>query len=146
MITTAKVRSVDGAFATVEVARLSACEGCHKSDAGGCSVCSLMGGSVKTTIARAKNSASASVGDLVRVESSSGRMLLYAALLFLLPLLFTGIGFAVSSALTENIVPRALSAACGFALALILALIYSKIVAKKRCDVEIIEILNKNEE
>ena len=45
MKTTATViaRNADGTV-TVEVTRASACEGCHKKEAGGCSVCALLGG------------------------------------------------------------------------------------------------------
>ena len=88
MKTKAIVTAVDGRFATVETTRTSACEGCHKASEGeGCSVCSLMGGEQKLS-SKAYNPVGAKVGDTVMVESSSARMLWYAALVFLVPILF----------------------------------------------------------
>ena len=82
-----KVISIDGKYAVVATERRAACEGCHKrSEDGTCSVCTLLGGESRLDT-RALNSAGAAVGDTVALESSSGRMLGYAALVFILPCL-----------------------------------------------------------
>lgn len=67
--------------AVVEVRRRSACEGCH---AGGCLGCG------KTIRAEAHNQVGARVGDTVEIETTSARVLLHAALVFLVPLLVAG--------------------------------------------------------
>lgn len=74
----AKVKSLDGDYALVEVTRTSACEACGQS--GVCSACK------KLVSVRARNDAGASVGDMVTVESGSGRVLGSAAAVFVLPL------------------------------------------------------------
>ena len=71
-------------------------------------------------------------------------MLSYAALLFLLPLAFAALGSALASAFTEEAGLRAVGAAVGLVLAFLGAILYSRIIAKKRCDVEIVEIIKKN--
>ena len=58
MITQGRVVAVSGEYATVEVDRKSACEGCHKNTgADGCVVCAI-GGNQKITL-RARNIADA---------------------------------------------------------------------------------------
>ena len=74
MQTKATVISVDGLYATVEAERNSACDGCHKAEEGGCSVCTLMGSDRKIAT-RAINEIGAKVGDRVVIESHDGRML-----------------------------------------------------------------------
>ena len=145
MRTKAKVISTEADFAIVESVRLSACEGCHKVDSGSCSVCSLVGGSVKKTTARAENKIGAQVGDDVIVESSSRRMLLYAASLFLLPLLLIAIGFGIAAIFTSTLWIRLVAGLAGLLLTFIGVAIYSKTVAAKRTDLVIVERLSKNE-
>ena len=80
-----RVISTDGKYAVVATERRAACEGCHKrGEDGTCSVCTLLGGETRLDT-RAFNRAGAVVGDTVELESSSGRMLGYAALVFILP-------------------------------------------------------------
>ena len=145
MKTKAKVISVDKAYATVEVLRLSACEGCHKSESGSCSVCSLVGGNAKKTTARAENKIGAKVGDDVIVESSSSRMLLYAALLFLLPLLLFAACFGIAAIFTATLWIRLVAGLAGLLLTFIGVAIYSKTVAAKRSDLVIVERLSQKE-
>ena len=79
----------DKSRAIVEVQRSSACEGCHKkAENGECSVCSLLGGD-KAFRAEVLNPVGARIGDVVTVESSGGRMLFYAALIFIFPILLS---------------------------------------------------------
>lgn len=141
--TRAKVLSVEGSSALVEVVRTSACEGCHKSEEGSCSVCSLMNSSKKTTTVQADNGIGASVGDIVWVESSSTRMLLYAACLFLLPLLLFAAGFWIASFLTEALWICVVAGFGGAILAFIGTGIYSNVVAAKRIDVHIVEVISQ---
>ncbi len=145
MRTQAKVISLCGARAVVEAIRSSACEGCHKNaDGESCSVCTLMGGERSFTSV-ADNSLGAEVGDIVMVESETRRVLFYAVLVFLLPLVVAilGYGIGVLCELSSGI--RALCAAIGFCLCFAGLYVYSKRISKRRCDVVITEILQKSE-
>ena len=126
--------------ATVSVERRAACDGCHKNaDGSGCSICTLLGGN-HCTEAKAKNTLGAAVGDIVEIESRSARMLGYAALVFLVPLLvaFAGylLGFYVFSL-------GDLAVLCGIGALVVSFLpiwLYSKLIVSKRLDVEIVSI------
>jgi sigma-E factor negative regulatory protein RseC len=141
MKTKAIVTAVDGRFATVETTRTSACEGCHKATEGeGCSVCSLMGGEKKLS-SKAYNPVGAKVGDTVMVESSSARMLWYAALVFLVPILVAILGYFVALWCGGGEGVRIGAAFLGFIGTFSVIFAYSSIVRKKRCDIEIVEII-----
>lgn len=142
MQTKATVIAIDGHFAMVEAERSSACEGCHKAEEGGCSVCSLMGGDRKLAT-RAKNSLGAKVGDAVLIESNDGRMLWYAVLVFILPILITLLTWGIVSLLTNELSWQVAGGAFGFMVSFLGIYIYSKKIAGSRCDVEIVEILKK---
>jgi len=145
MRTEATVIAKEGGIAVVETQRTSACEGCHKAAEGeGCSVCSLMGSSRKIST-RAYDDVGAEVGDRVIIESATGRMLWYAALVFLLPLLSTLAAWGISTLLTEEPLWQIIAAVLGFVISLSGVMIYSHIVQKKRCDVRIVEILSMNQ-
>ena len=144
MKTKATVISTEGEFALVEVARLSACEGCHKAEGGSCSVCSLTSSGVKKTTVRAHNAIGALVGEKVVVESSSRRMLLYAAALFLLPILLFVAGIGIAGLCHATLWVRVIAGFCGILLAFIGVIVYEKTVAAKRCDVEIVARLNES--
>ena len=143
MKTYATVIAVDGKIATVETQRTSACEGCHKAtEEGGCSVCSLMGGN-RSIATRADNSLGATVGDRVAIESSTGRMLWYAVLVFLLPLLVGALLYGAVAWRFGN-TPWCLAGfGVGFLGTFGAVCAYSEIVRKKRCDVRIIEIIKQ---
>ncbi len=142
MQTKARVTAIDGNFATVEVQRTSACEGCHKATDGGCSVCSMLGSDRKMS-ARARNTAGAAVGDLVLIESKTSRMLWYALLVFVLPIVLCIVGWFVASLLTESQGLRLLGAAIGFFATFVGVFIYSRVLQKKTCDIEITEIVTQ---
>ena len=142
----ATVISTDGEFAVVEVVRLSACEGCHKAESGSCSVCTLAGGGAKKVSVRAHNPIGAEAGETVVVESSSRRMLLYAACLFLLPLLLFAAGLGIAELFHAAFCVRVLAGFCGLLLAYIGVLIFEKTVAAKHCDVTIVTRLQASSE
>ena len=137
-----RVTETNGEIATVEVRRATACEGCHKNAEGGCAVCGLLGGEKsRVTRARVRNPIGAKVGDFVRVESPTERTLLWAAAVFLLPLVLTAAGFAVACAVTEKIAWRAVGAAAGFVLCFAGLRIVSGILGKRTPDATIAEII-----
>lgn len=141
MKTIATVIAVDGGLATVETERTSACEGCHKKEDGGCSVCSLMGGNGRKLVAGAENRAGARVGDRVTVESATGRILGYAAMVFLMPLVTCLAGGLLASALTAHGGLRVLGAAIGFGVWFPVLRLISSRLQRKSPDAVITEIL-----
>ena len=140
MQTKATVISTEGEFAVIKTERTSACEGCHKATDGGCSVCSMLG-SDKVLCTRALNKVEAKVGDTVMVESRTGRMLMYAALVFLLPLILALAGWGIASTLTDRLYWHLIAAAIGFVGCFAGLFFYSKHLKNSRCDIEITEIL-----
>ncbi|MBQ8441301.1 MAG: SoxR reducing system RseC family protein [Clostridia bacterium] len=144
MKTKAKVISLDGDFALVETERMSACEGCHKAEEGkGCSVCSLMGASDRKLQAKANNRVGARVGDAVWIESATSRMMLYAVMVFLLPLVMAGVGLLIAFAVTESTLWHAAGAGIGFVLSFLFVFVYSRMVGKTRCDIDIVGVVEK---
>lgn len=146
MQTKATVIQTQGERAIVEVERQAACDGCHKNkDGGGCSICSLTGASKKFE-ATALNRVGAKVGDRVTVTTETGKVLGYAALVFMLPLL-VGLAFYFLAVLfTEREIWQYVALVFGFALSLLFVWLYARRVSKTRCDVEIVEILKQKEE
>lgn len=147
MKTNATVISVSGTRATVETARTSACEGCHKMAQGsrGCAVCTLVGGGNQRFTATAENPVGAKVGDRVTVESATGRVLMYAALVFLLPLVFCFAGWLIASRITPEPLWQAAGAAVGFVGCFAALWGYSRHLRKRRADVIITGILPPEE-
>ena len=140
MQTRAVVVEVNGEYAVVETERTSACEGCHKATDGSCSVCTLMSSDRKLrTIAT--NPLGAKVGDRVTVESSTGRMLWYAVLIFVLPLLAALLGWVIGACFTQAPAWQFACAAFGFVVSFAGVWVYSKFIQKKKCDNQITEIL-----
>lgn len=131
---------------TVEVKRTSACEGCHKRADGGCSVCTLMGGeSSRTARTVAENPLGAEVGDTVKVESPTGKVLGLAAAVFLLPPILAAIGFAAACAITERLAWQVVGAAAGFALCFAGLRICSQVMEKRRPMATVTAILAKGD-
>ena len=128
-------------IAVVSVARHAACDGCHKNAEGkGCSVCTLLGGN-REARARALNTAGAAIGDTVEVESRTGRMLLYAALVFLLPVVMALGGYFLGAALLEGAYGAPATAAAAFLLTFAAIWLFSRLVISKRIDVEIVALV-----
>ncbi len=140
MKTQATVTRIEGRFAIVESERTSACEGCHKGADGGCSVCSLMGSDRKIST-KAKNTVGAAVGDRVMIESDSGRLLWYAALVFLFPILSALLCWGISALCDASEIWQFAAGAAGFIGAFAGVFCYSGYLKKNRCDVEIVEII-----
>ena len=141
MITTAKVVDTNGNIATVEAERKSACSGCHKNtDGSSCTACSLLGGN-KIIRATAKNVAGAKIGDEVEIESSSSKMMLYAFLIFILPLIVAVVAYVIAISLKQAEGIRLLCSAIGFVFAMIIDSLISKIIGKNTCDINIVKII-----
>ena len=143
MKTTGKVVELRGEEAVVETERLSACEGCHKMQEGqSCSVCSLMNGN-RSLRTKAQNPIGAKVGDLVSVESETHRILGYAALVFLLPLVLAMAGWFFVGIWTGNALWKGSGALIGAALTFVGLRIFSKKLQKGTGVSVITEILDR---
>ena len=134
----AVVKSVGDGFAVVEISRKSACAGC--ADENNCSACRLALAETETT-ARAENSIGAKVGDRVRVEADSRRVLLYAAVVFLLPILLGAAGFLLGGLLFGEGVWQYVVSLVGFAAAFVLIKLTFERRAKRRYDLIITSII-----
>ena len=138
------VVGVNGDTATVSFMRASACEGCHRH-AEGCSACSLLGGDRRHT-ARVKNPIGARTGERVRVVASEGRMLAYAALVFLFPLLLALLGYMLGVAIWgSGSLLAGLLGMAGFVAAFLVTILVSHLVSLRSPDAEIIALINNGE-
>lgn len=132
------VRAVEGDFAMVEVSRKSACEGCHAKIDGECSACVSFGG--KSVTSKAANDVGAKVGDRVVIESASSTVLLYAAAVFLFPILLGIIGYFVGG-IFDGFAPPYIGAVLGFILAFVIVWATLNKYAAKHTAVRITQIL-----
>ena len=143
MNTVAKVVEIKGKYAVVETERKSACDGCHKNEDGqGCAMCRIFGGNTRVR-SNAKNTAGAAVGDTVELESSSARMLFYALAVFIIPLIAGIAAYFIADALTDSELIPGLSGLAGFILCVAVTALISRFTLSRRCDVEIVKILDK---
>jgi len=142
----AVVVETDGKVAVIEVSRTSMCEGCHKLSGDGgcgghCEITGLVAGNGKTMTARAQNSIGAVVGDKVEVESDSGRVIWYAALVFILPIIVCGLFYYIGNVLFSAMLPAVLSAVVGFALSFYCIAVFDKKKKNKLPDIKITKII-----
>lgn len=137
---------LEGDVAEISVERRAACDGCHKSaDGSGCSICTLAGGN-RVTKAKARNTVGAAVGDVVEVESRTGRVLFYASLVFLLPVLLAAAGYLLGVYVFLLGELAILPAVAGLVIAFLPVWFYSKLVISKRLDMEIVSVCSAKEE
>ncbi len=141
MITIAKVIEVNSEYTVVQTARKSACDGCHKNaDGHDCTICTIMGPD-RTIRARAVNKVGAVVGDSVEITSNSGRILFYALLVFIVPIICGLSAYFVTRYFNASDMFVYMSVIAGFVIPFIPIGIYSAVVVKKRCDIVIKRIL-----
>ncbi len=132
------VSEVYDSFAVVEVSRKSACEGCHANADGACGACVAFGD--KKTTAKAANPVGAKIGDRVIIETESKTVVLYAAAVFLFPIILGIIGYFVGGLAAHTAAPY-VGALAGFVAAFIVVWLTLNRVASKRYDVKIVSIL-----
>lgn len=112
-----------GADGTARVLHLrqSACSGdCHQ--------CAGCGAQQETLIFDAQNPIGATVGDVVYVSASSSSVLAAAAIMYMLPLLLFFLGYALGELLHQAVLTGCLA----FALGICLAVLYDRLVVKRR--------------
>ena len=111
----------DGTAQVIHV-RQSACSGdCHR--------CSGCGAAKETLLLTAQNPIGARPGQVVTVRSSSGPVLLDAAVLYMMPLVLFFAGYLVLDVLCKR---GALGGCLAFALGILAAKLYDRTVASKR--------------
>ncbi|MFA5561883.1 MAG: SoxR reducing system RseC family protein [Eubacteriales bacterium] len=110
------VISTEGAFAVVQVRRDAACDGCHRQ-ADGCTACSLLGAGQRNHVVKVANPVQAQAGDVVELEAPSARILFYAFMLFVLPVLLSLLAYGVSVWLGAESAVRILCGVGAFILA-----------------------------
>lgn len=111
----------DGTAEVIHV-RQSACSGdCHK--------CSGCGAQAQTMVLTARNPIGAQPGELVVIEAASGPVLAAAVMLYLLPLALFFLGYLLGAVAWDQGV---LTGCGGFALGIVGAALYDRLVAKKQ--------------
>lgn len=119
---TVRVKKVnsDGTAQVLHI-RQSACSGdCHQ--------CAGCGAAEESLMLTARNPIGARPGDLVVIRSESGPVLTAAAVLYVLPLVLFFLGYILG--MTWQL--GALVGGLAFALGIALAVVYDRLVAKKR--------------
>lgn len=144
MTTEGRVISLDKEYATVRVARMNACDSCHKS-AEGCALCSLSGAK-KTMDVRVKNTLDAHLGDRVSLEANSGLVLFYAACVFLFPIaLALALYFVALNIFGDSSPFVFLFSILGFVFALAVVFFTLGRGAKKRSDITMSAIIERSD-
>lgn len=140
------VTKTHGKNAEIEVTRSSMCEGCEKND--GCSHhCEISGlvknsGKMKTN---AINNIGAEVGDIVEVETESTKVIGYAALVFIMPIIFCLIFYYAAEALMHSQTASLISSAAGFIISFVIIIFIDKL-KRNTPEIEIVNILKKQEQ
>lgn len=118
-----RVRQVhDNGMATVVHIRESACSGdCHK--------CSGCGAAKEAILLDACNPIGAKPGDLVHVEAATGPVLKAALVMYMLPMVFFFVGYAIGAAAFDR---GALAGGIAFAASIGLAVVYDRKIVKKQ--------------
>ena len=146
MLERAVVIETEGNIAVIEVKRSSMCEGCHKfsgSDcAGHCEISGLVAGNGKTVRTKALNQIGAVAGDRVRIETDSKKVVGYAALVFILPIIICAVFYYIGSLIFSAISGAVLSAFVGFFLAFVGIAVYDRIKRTKLPEIVITDIIN----
>ena len=111
----------DGTAEAVHI-RESACSGdCHK--------CSGCGAAKETIFLTVRNGIRAGVGDVVRIESETGPVLMGAAVFYVVPMVLFFLGYFLGESLWKL---GGLAGGLGFCLGIGLAVVYDRLVARKQ--------------
>ena len=131
MITKATVLKTENNKALVRAIRKSACEGCEGcSEKGSCHAEILLSDAPKSYELEVDNYVGAEAGDVVEVQSQNNSVLLFAVIVFVLPVIASIAAYAVSSALLGEQYSVISSVVSFTAVFLICAFISNKLVSK----------------
>ncbi len=138
--TVVELKGNAGEIARVRVLRSAMCEGCeHRADGKSCA-CSAMLGAAKEMLVDVQNPLHADVSDDVEIETDTGAVLLYAAIVFLFPLAGAFLFYLIGSRLFHLTEGAWLCALGGFALAFLPAFFIDRIKRKKLPDIRIVSV------
>ena len=137
----AEVISMEGKYAIIKSERSSMCDGCHKNTCGGTCAAGLIMGNDRSMTAKARNDANASAGDTVEIETSDGKVLLYALSVFILPIFVCAVVYGISVHFFESEKIPMILAAIGFVLAFLIVGVFEKIHNKSEPDIVITKVL-----
>lgn len=138
----AVVTNTKGKLAEIEVRRATMCDGCEKN--GGCShSCELSGivAGSQTMRTTALNKVGANIGDIVEVETESTKVLGYAALVFLLPILVCAVFYYLTYTIVSAEAPAIIAAVVSFVLTFLGISIFDRKKKKKDPDIVIVNIV-----
>lgn len=142
----AVVLEKNGREAVIEVSRATMCDGCEKNGGceGHCEITGLVAGNGKMRT-RALDPLGVCVGDTVEVETAGGRVLGYAALVFVLPLIMCAVAGAIANAVWGTSLSAVIGAIAGFALTFAAIVAFDKIKRKKEPDIVIVNIISRGQ-
>ncbi len=143
MKTEAEVILIKGNIAVVRVRRQTMCDGCEKNSCeGSCSAAALMGAG-KTVDAEAENPVGASIGDRVTLESPDKKILGFAAIVFILPIVICAAVYAAALGLGANEKYSIIAAFVSFALTFAVIGAIERRMRQRRPDIVITSIIRK---
>lgn len=143
----AVVVEVHGEYATVETSRRTMCDGCAKGGGcgGHCEITGLVASNGKMR-AEVENKLGAKVGDTVEIESESGVILSYAALVFILPIAVCALFYYVTYSIFGTESAGVIGAAAGFVLCFARIAVFDRTRKNKKKDIKIVEIKKYTDE
>lgn len=130
------VKKTDGEYAGVSVMRSSACDACHAK--GFCVECK------KTMEARALNAVGAEAGDTVELESPTGTVLGYAAIMFLMPVVAALGSYLTASLWLSETASLLVSLAFFLAAFVFIYLFFNSKSIREKNTVTIVKIIKKD--
>ena len=143
----AVVIRTEGKIAEIEVSRTSMCDGCQKN--GGCEhhceLTGLIAGSGKNMKTTAQNRIGARAGDTVEVETESTKVLGYAALVFLMPIVLCTVFYFLAEAVFASETAGLIAAAAGFVFAFLGISVFDRFKKKSLPDIVIADIVERPE-
>ena len=141
----ATVVSTKGNIAEIRVERASMCDGCvHKNcDGHTCAAGGLLGAG-KTMVTRAYNEIGAEAGDVVTVETATKKVLSYAALVFLMPILACAVFYAIGNAVFQSQTGAYGMAGGGFVLSFFAIAAVERHIERRRPDIVIRAVVKKD--
>lgn len=145
MLQRAVVVEINGKNAVVETSRRSMCEGCGKNGGcgGHCEITGIVASNGKMR-AEADNSIGAKVGDRVEIETESGVVLGYAALVFIFPIFVCAVFYAFFERIFSSEAFGYVGAAAGFVLTFCGIALFDKHKKKGRKDIKIVKIITQS--
>ncbi len=137
-----------GNLAEIEVSRASMCDGCQKNSGCDhhCELTGLIAGSGKTMKTRAQNRIGAKPGDTVEVETESKKVLGYAALVFILPIVVCAVFYFLADAVFRSETYALIAAAAGFVLSFLGISVFDRSKKNSAPDIAIVDIVSRAEE